>query len=359
MPLGAALMLACYFVQCCWLITQLPMEADESWRAFPESFHQSAKPESLPDALPRHESPLTSRLARSLPWRRFGLVNPKIVLRLPFAIIGVMLGASIWIITVRWYGSAGGLIAMVLFCFSPPLVAAGSAVSPGLLAVWGFYGSVFLAIATAHSLYATPGSLTWLREWRNPMLFGVALGIGTAAEFWAVLALPFAFAYAIYLVPKRWGVAILRLTVGCALAALILFAVYGFQPASLAAALRDAVVIEPTIPSLLFSILRIWMVFLIPAGALALLALVAWVGSPRVRHFSNTVPLLPALLLPFVLGPNSLSDTLRPLLPSIVLGAMFIGGVMADMMESRIWRILATCLGLASAVAGIQIVTRM
>ncbi len=45
--------------------------------------------------------------------------NYRMIMRLPFLIAGVLLGASLWYVARRLYGNIGGYVALVLYCFSP------------------------------------------------------------------------------------------------------------------------------------------------------------------------------------------------------------------------------------------------
>src|SRR5205085_12322688 len=125
-------------------------------------------------------SPLMTAIARAVPWRHLP-GNAKLWLRLPMIITGLLLGLSVWIIASRWYGAAGGVIALALYCFSPTHVIAGARLAPDILAAWGYFGTIFTAIAIAHSLYASPETLRGMRRWRNVALFALALGVGFAA----------------------------------------------------------------------------------------------------------------------------------------------------------------------------------
>ncbi len=290
-------------------------------------------------------------MAEAAPWRAISHVNPKIVLRLPFAAVGVLLGASLWIIAFCWYGGAGATLALALYCFSPPVVVAGSSVTPDLLATWGFYGAVFLAVATAHALYAMPGSLGWWREWRNPLLFALALAAGTAAQFWCVLALPFAFSYAIYLAPERRREAALKLAAGCLGAAALFAAACGFRPGQIAHVLASARFASFSLP---FGNLHGGGAWWLPGAAIPFaIACCGWLASRRMRHFSNTAPLLPAVALMFLIPTTETANPFRPWAQVWPFAAMFVGGVFADLMQGRYgrqWRAAAGAMSLAAAV---------
>ncbi|MBV8206501.1 MAG: hypothetical protein JO041_06895 [Acidobacteria bacterium] len=330
----ALVLLAAYAGLCARLITQLPMQPDESCRAF-----AAPSAETCAGVEP---SPLAAAIAHAVPWRRVSSINPKILLRLPFAAFGLLLGASLALISLRWYGTWGGLVAIVFYCFSPAAVLAGAAVRPDGLAAWGFYGAIFLAVATAHTLYAAPRSLGRWRSWRNPLLWGIALGVGTAAEPWVIFALPFAFAYVWYLVPGRRVEATLKLLAGCAIAGAIA-AAWGFHLRAPASAFGAISLQASTLPGDAF---RAEIPLLAAVGC----SLLAWAVARRLRHFSNTAPLLivPAVCL---LG--------RPA-SAVPFAAMFAGGVMGDAVtRQRWWRLVAGLLMMAAVVNGLYTVANL
>jgi len=41
------------------------------------------------------------------------------LVRAPHLLFGLLLGASLWYVSHRLYGNAGGYIALALYCFSP------------------------------------------------------------------------------------------------------------------------------------------------------------------------------------------------------------------------------------------------
>lgn len=336
------------------------MTEEEGCRAFStaadiDALHTCAE-------LLRYESPLVGGFERIIPWRKLS-VNPKIPLRLPFATIGVLLGLSLWFIANKWYGPEGGLLALALYCCSPLMVIGGSEVDPTLLATWGFYGAVFLAVATAHSLYAPPGSLGWWREWRNPLLFGITLGVGSAAHFWCLLSLPFAFSYSLFLAPGSRRKLIFSLGVACCLAALVLCACYSFSPEAIVHAIRSAEVVNlkgaavSTLP-MAKEVARTDLILV----ACTALALLAWCVTRPARHFTNTASLLIIPVVPMFAmfrREDYFSFAYTPVVP---FAAMFIGGVFADLMQtrySRFWRVAAFCLGLAAAITGIRTVAQL
>src|SRR5215468_5426601 len=45
----------------------------------------------------------------------------------PYLVFGVLLGASLWYVTRRLYGNAGGYVALMLYCFSPGMIRSSAA----------------------------------------------------------------------------------------------------------------------------------------------------------------------------------------------------------------------------------------
>src|ERR1035441_418344 len=94
-----------------------------------------------------------------------------------------MLGASLWYVARRLYGNAGGYIALGLYCFSPAMIvnAAGAQSRGEMGAVWGAFGSVFTAIAVAHTLYAPREVVFW--NWRRILLLGLSVALAAGNQF--------------------------------------------------------------------------------------------------------------------------------------------------------------------------------
>ena len=84
-----------------------------------------------------------------------------------------MLGGSLWYVTRRLYGNPGGYIALTLYCFSPGMIvsAAGSQNLGEMGGVWGAFGTIFTAIAVAHTLYAPREVVLW--NWKRILLLGL------------------------------------------------------------------------------------------------------------------------------------------------------------------------------------------
>lgn len=101
----------------------------------------------------------------------------------PYIFFGVMLGASLWYVSRRLYGNAGGYIALTLYCFSPAMIvnAAGTQSLGEMGGVWGAFGTIFTAIAVAHTLYAPREVVLW--NWRRILLLGLSLALAAGNQF--------------------------------------------------------------------------------------------------------------------------------------------------------------------------------
>src|SRR5260370_27829488 len=95
----------------------------------------------------------------------------------PNLFFGAILGASLWYVARRLYGNAGGYIALALYCFSPAMIVnvAGARSLGEMGAVWGAFGTVFTAIAVAHTLYAPREGVLW--NWRRILLLGLSVAL--------------------------------------------------------------------------------------------------------------------------------------------------------------------------------------
>ncbi len=96
----------------------------------------------------------------------------------PYVLFGVLLGASVWYVSRRLYGNAGGYIALALYCFSPAVVRSSAlwVAPPDIAGAWGTFGAVFTAIAVSHTLYAPREVVLW--NWRRIVLAGNFAGAG-------------------------------------------------------------------------------------------------------------------------------------------------------------------------------------
>jgi len=204
----------------------------------------------------------------------------------------------------------------------------------------GIFGTIFVAIAAAHTLYAPAGaalSELWSR-WRRIILLGLAIALAVGSGFWAISLIGLSFAFMLYLVPERWKASLGVVLSSCAVAALLLLASVAFHPRALAAAIT-----QWRFLSFSDELLRAYVTGVHSQGnaillVLAAIALVAYCAWNRCRYFGNTAPLL-ALLVVTALGLGAFADVFVgpfPLRATPFL-YVFIGGVFADLLEGR-WR---------------------
>ena len=268
--------------------------------------------------------------------------------RLPFLACGLFLGASLWYVARRLCGNTGGFVALTLYCFSPSLIQA-SAVwhsDPEIVSAWGAFGTIFTAIAVAHTLYAPREVVLW--NWRRIVLLGISLAIAVGAQFSLIVLVPMALAFLLYVAPVRQRAGFVIWMAACLVACLLLFAFYFFHPHAFAESLRRAAFWGAT-----------WRAFAIggvyrevarqmgracPALALMLpVALVTYVAWPRTRYFGNTAPLLVGALFvvlgmahPHIAGAGFLLEAVPFLF-------IFVSGVTADLLETSYRPLVLAC----------------
>src|SRR6202043_4250725 len=121
--------------------------------------------------------------------------------RAPYLTFGVLLGASLWYVARRLYGNAGGYIALALYCFSPLILRSSTLylAPPEMGAAWGTFGTIFTAIAVAHTLYAPREVVIW--NWRRILLLGLSLALAIGSQFSLIILLPLALGFMLYLAP--------------------------------------------------------------------------------------------------------------------------------------------------------------
>jgi hypothetical protein len=275
--------------------------------------------------------------------------------RLPFLACGVFLGASLWYVARRLCGNTGGFIALTLYCFSPSFLQAAAVwhTEPEIVAAWGAFGSIFTAIAVAHTLYAPREVVLW--NWRRIVLLGVSLAIAVGSQFSMIILVPIALASLLYVAPVRRRAGIVICLAACLIAFFLLFAIYFFHPHAFAAGMRHASFWGATWRG--FSVLGVYKQVAVQMGracpALALLlpvALITYAAWPRARYFGNTAPLLVGVLFVALGMAHPDSAAAGFLLTAIPFFLIFVSGVLADLMETRHRSLVAACtVGLMAA----------
>lgn len=275
--------------------------------------------------------------------------------RIPFLAFGVFLGASLWYVARRLCGNTGGFLALTLYCFSPSMIQASAVwhTEPEILAAWGSFGAIFTAIAVAHTLYAPREVVLW--NWRRIVLLGVSLAIAVGSQFSMIVVVPCALAFLLYLAPIRRGAAFTIWAAACLVALALLFATYFFHPRAFSEGLRHASFWGATWRA--FTVLGVYqqvgLQILRACPALAMLlpiAIATYFFWPRTRYFGNTAPGIIALLFiglgmahPHVAGAGFL-------LASVPFLLIFVCGILADLMETRLHLLVTACVwGLVGA----------
>jgi hypothetical protein len=268
--------------------------------------------------------------------------------RIPFLACGVFLGASLWYVARRLCGNTGGFIALTFYCFSPSLIQASAVwhAEPEIAAAWGTFGTIFTAIAVAHTLYAPREVVLW--NWRRIVLLGVALAIAVGSQFSLIVLVPVALGFLLYIAPVRRQAGLVIWIAACVVGIVLLFAMYFFHPHAFAESMRHAEFWGATWRG--FTVLGVYKQIVVQIGracpALASglpVALVTYAAWPRTRYFGNTAPLLVAglfLLLgmahPHVAGAGFL-------LTAVPFLFIFVSGVLADLLETRYRLLVMAC----------------
>ena len=368
----AAALLLVYLLQCVWLIRAQTLQASvpdsdqalriyaglEQWKrgviaGTPESLRSEAAtgvPSAgragrlrVRDGFDHDRSPLYYLIAAAPLLLRSGSWLPESLQPLlaasPYLFFGVMLGASLWYVARRLYGNAGGYIALALYCFSPAMIVntAGTQSLGEMGAVWGAFGTIFTAIAVAHTLYAPREVVLW--NWRRTLLLGLSLALAAGNQFsLGVLALAI-LPLMLWVAPVRPRAVLVIWITAIAVGVVLLFAGYFFEPALFEQGMLHArwINFEPAAFGVSVSYRNAWQTLFAGSPPLALalpVALIAHMAWRRSRYFGNTAPLLiAALLLILALGaPNFPGQGLQ--LTMLVFFFVFVSGVCADLIET-------------------------
>jgi len=257
---------------------------------------------------------------------RYEAGEVKLLLRLPFMLAGLALGACLWWVTRRLFGNAGGYISLALYCFMPEVVRASTYPNNEILAAFGVFSTIYLAIGVAHALQGPK------RKWRpRIVLLTLAMGFTAAAHLAAfAVALAFTVIFMAWVAEGRRAYIPTLLIVWVVGAFFLLFASYAFHPDAFSYVFRSAAG-------------RMWIsldgarwFFANPANAAFTMAVVASLAlyalSRRSRYFGNTAPLLVAALLMVLVTTGVESEPWLWALPFLIA---FVGGVFADALETR------------------------
>jgi len=277
--------------------------------------------------------------------------------RTPYISMGVLLGASLWYVSRRLYGNAGGYTALLLYCFSPAVIRSSVLwlAEPNVAGAWGTFGAVFTAIAVSHTLYAPREVVLW--NWRRILLLGVSLALAMGSQFSLAIIIPLLFVFMLYVAWERRAAALAILGASCTVGLALLFSSYFFQPHAFWQSLTHAKWLDISGHSLMMK--GAWLLVLKESVAsgpvltlLAPAALVAYVAWRRTRYFGNTAPLLVCLLFVGLrAGSPHEADSIYALI-GIAFLFLFISGIAADFLETRFRElVLAVLAGLLGANA--------
>jgi hypothetical protein len=356
----AATLLLFFLIQCGWFVANVPLNQVEGnyilqgiallhGRRAADPHHSPLVPEAAVMGI----LSMAFRTAPDAPLDQFTLDRYRWLVRAPFLMAGLFLGASVWYIARRLYGNGGGYVAIGLYCCTPGLVARSSLVGPEIFGAWGAFGAVFASIAVAHTLYAPRDAFLWNRK--RIVLLGIVIGIMVGAQFSLALVLPLALAFMLWAVPGRRRAAAGILTAACAIALLFLWTVYGTSIGFLGLSMAKAEWAELARPALLGALKgAVGAFYSREASAIALLAafsLIVYLLWPRTRFFGNTAPLLVAaeMALLAIFMPNAAGGIFFfYCLPFLIV---FSAGVFADLFESRRYHSLAVGVGYGAILA--------
>jgi len=99
--------------------------------------------------------------------------------RIPMALLTLLLGITILVISSRLWGLKGGLLSLVLFSLEPVICAHGHLVTTDIGVSLGYLLTIYML---------------WLflnkSSWRNVILLGIVLGLAELSKFTAVILLP-------------------------------------------------------------------------------------------------------------------------------------------------------------------------
>lgn len=258
----------------------------------------------------------------------------------PYLFFGVMLGASLWYVARRLYGNTGGYIALTLYCFSPAMIVnvTGAQSLGEMGAVWGAFGTIFTAIAVAHTLYAPREVVFW--NWRRILLLGLSLALAAGNQFslgvLVLVILPLMF----WVAPVRPRSVLVIWIAAIAVATVLLFAAYFLEPTLFWGGMLHArwIDFEPAgfgIPVLYRRAVHTTIGSSPPLMFALPVALIAYFGWKRTRYFGNTAPLLIAgLLFILALGASDFPGQ-GFYLAMLAFVFVFVSGVFADLLETR------------------------
>jgi len=275
----------------------------------------------------------------------------------PYILFGTLLGASLWYVSRRLYGNAGGFIALGLYSFSPAVIRSSAlwVAQPDVAGAWGTFGAVFTAVAVSHTLYAPREVVLW--NWRRIVLLGVSLTLAIGSQFGLAIIIPVLLVFMLYLAPDRKRAAVVILAAACFITLLLLLVSYFFHAAVFVQSAKHARFLDANWHSFVMpGAYRQLMKEVAGRGPVLLLlfptALVVFLLWQRSRYFGNAAPLIVAILffIQRLLSPHANGSVF--ILTAVVFLFVFISGIAADLLETKsLEPVSAVLVGLVSANA--------
>jgi hypothetical protein len=268
----------------------------------------------------------TNPISGSIYDLRHQISGIRYLIRVPFALAAVLLGAGLWWVTRRLFGNIGGAFALSLYALSPPVLHFATSPNNEILAAWGLYALVYTAIGIGHAMYGPP------RKWKpRIVLYTLALGLTACAHILAAIVGLIASAIFLVYVAQRRRTVIFPLLLAASFGAcIIILASYNlhlglFLYIFSAGAARFIPAYEPALQ---------WFrqPQIMAATAAAAIALLLYVTTRRSRYFGNTAPLLATLVL---LPLQTTQIATLPTLWAYPFLLTFTAGVFADAIETN------------------------
>jgi len=262
------------------------------------------------------------------------------LMHVPFVLFAMWLGGGLWWVARRLFGNEGGFLALMLYCFSPAIVRSAVLPNNEILAMWGLYGLVYTAVGVAHAMHGPR------YKWKpRIILLTLSLGLTAAAHLLAaIIGFVASLILMFYLAERRRSAVLLIVTYAAIGAFVIEFAFFSFRPSAF------NYVFTGGGARFWFTLDNVrwfaanqtnWPV-LIAFG----IALLVYLGFRRSRYFGNTTPLIMVVATIFLVTTQVFSSPLLWALPFVFT---FIGGVFADVLETRQRRLFLATTGVLLA----------
>lgn len=334
----AGLMLLGFLAQCLWVAKSRkisPLEYQYMFAGLEQKQTPAASLDSPFTSLVAGLSIRTVNLARKVAPAAadsyFAVPHPWI-LRSPFVIFGVWLGGALWWVARRLFDNEGGYVALGLYCTSPAMIKISSNIGPEIILAWSILGLIYTAIGVAHTLYAPP------KKWApRIVILGLSIGFALATAWWSFTLVLLAFAYMLYLAPGCRRKVVVVLLSASVLGCMVWLAI-GWMTGSLGVSVTELLQSWTSIGALRQLAFALSaktdgyvLVFLFIA---ALTTFGSWLRS---RYFGNTAPLITGFVCVAVFG---LVPATHLWVATLALSFIFIfiGGVAADLLETRLRR---------------------